>query len=229
MMSRIQQALLQIQNRIREDEKMYHREPFSVSLLAVSKKQSIEKIREALSAGQKAFAENYLQESLEKMTVLANEDIEWHFIGSIQSNKTAKIAEHFSWVHAVCNFKIAKRLSDQRPSHLPSLNICIEVNSSGENTKSGIDAEHVFELATYCQTLPNVKLRGLMTIPAFKNTVEEQRAELQKLRVVFDDLNAKGFKLDTLSMGMSNDMQAAIAEGATIVRIGTAIFGERES
>jgi pyridoxal phosphate enzyme (YggS family) len=223
----IQQNIQTIKNKIREWETRYQRIPGSVSLLAVSKKQPLEKIREAIRAGQRAFGENYLQESLEKISELANENIEWHFIGPIQRNKTKKIAEHFAWVHTVSEVNVAKRLSEQRPSHLPPLNICLQVNTSFEITKSGIDPEQVLSLAEYCKTLPQLTLRGLMTIPAHKNSFAEQCAELHKLRVIYDELNERGFKLDTLSMGMSDDMEAAIAEGATLLRIGTAIFGER--
>ncbi len=227
-MSDIQNNIQEIKKHIREWEIAYGRKPSSVSLLAVSKTHPAEKIRDAIRAGQVAFGENYLQESLEKIALLADENVEWHFIGPIQSNKTKKIAEHFAWVQTVSDMNIAKRLSEQRPSHLPPLNICLQVNTSLEITKSGIDPNDVISLADYCITLPNLKLRGLMTIPAFKNTFEEQRAELKKLRLIYDMLNERGFKLDTLSMGMSHDIEAAIAEGATMVRVGTAIFGERE-
>lgn len=227
-MNEISSHLEKIRKQINECEARYHRKPSSVSLLAVSKKQPLEKIQKAIQAGQMAFGENYLQESLEKIAALKNyENIEWHFIGPIQSNKTKKIAEHFAWAHTISDSKIAKRLNDQRPSHLPPLNICIQVNSSRETTKSGTEPEDVFSLAEYCLTLPNLKLRGLMTIPAYKKTFDEKRIELQKLRNIYEDLNNRGFNLDTLSMGMSDDLEAAIAEGATLLRIGTAIFGER--
>lgn len=226
-MNTIQLNIQQIKNDIRECEIRYHRQPSSVSLLAVSKNQSIEKIREAIDAGQIAFGENYLQESLEKIAALGNEKIEWHFIGSIQQNKTKKIAENFAWVHSISDMKIAKRLNEQRPAHLPPLNICLQVNNSFEDTKSGIDPEFVLALAKYCDALPNLKLRGLMSIPAAKNTFDEQRIQFRNLRLLFDNLIENGFKIDTLSMGMSSDFEAAIAEGSTIVRIGTAIFGKR--
>jgi len=226
-MNNIQHAIQTIQKQIRDDAIRYHREPSSVSLLAVSKKQPIEKIQEAICAGQVAFGENYLQEALGKIAALSNEQIEWHFIGPIQGNKTKKIAEYFAWAHTISDIKIAKRLNDQRPAHLPPLNICIQVNSSSEKTKSGIEPDNILSLAEYCTILPRLTLRGLMTIPAPKNTFDEQRAEFHKLRLIYDQLNQAGFKLDTLSMGMSNDREAAIAEGATFVRIGTAIFGER--
>jgi len=226
-MNNIQNNIQKIKKQIAECEARYQRKPFSVSLLAVSKTQPVEKILAAVQAGQIAFGENYLQESLEKITALANENIEWHFIGSIQRNKTKKIAEHFAWVHTIDDIKIAKRLNEQRPSHLPPLNICLQINSSFEATKSGTDPQNILSLAKDCTLLPRLKLRGLMTIPAPKKTFAEQRAELHKLRLIYEMLNTHGFGLDTLSMGMSDDMEAAIAEGATMVRIGTAIFGKR--
>ena len=223
----IQQNIQHIQQRIRSLELKYERPPHSVALLAVTKKQSIENIQDAIYAGQTEFGENYLQEALEKIEVFTDQNITWHFIGAIQSNKTQKIAAHFDWVHTVCDTKIATRLNDQRPAHLPPLNICLQINVSDEKTKSGIRAEDALSLAQYCLTLPRVKLRGLMTIPMHHNTLAEQRAELRKLCALFDTLTQDGLKLDTLSMGMSDDLEAAIAEGATMVRIGTAIFGER--
>lgn len=221
--------LLEIKQQILDDEILFARKPHSVSLLAVSKGQTIEKIKQAISAGQVAFGENHLQEALPKIMACAEKTIEWHFIGLIQRNKTKKIAEHFNWVHSVTDQHIAKRLNEQRPSHLPPLNICIQVNVSDKTHKLGIPINEVEELANYCATLPQLQLRGLMTIPFPKNTFEEQRAEFAKLSVLFHQLNKKNFQLDTLSMGMSNDMKAAIAEGATIVRIGTAIFGRRDA
>lgn len=203
------------------------RQPHSVFLLAVSKGQPIEKIQQAVAAGQVAFGENYLQEALPKIIALADKKLEWHFIGIIQTNKTKKIADYFSWVHSLSDTQSAQRLNEQRASHLPPLNICLQVNTSQEPTKSGVQNKEVFPLAEYCASLPRLRLRGLMTIAAPKKQFSAQRSEFHRLRVLYDKLNARGFKLDTLSMGMSNDMQAAIAEGATIVRIGTAIFGER--
>ena len=226
-MTNIAKNISLLKKQIIECEMCYHRKPNSVFLLAVSKTQSIEKIRQAIAAGQRAFGENYLQESLKKMTALADENVEWHFIGVMQSNKTRKIAEHFAWVHTVSDKKIAQRLNDQRPPHLPPLNICLQINTSHEVNKSGIDEADGLQLAEYCNQLPHLKLRGLMSIPAFKNNFTEQCEQFSKLAAVFNRCNERGFKLDTLSMGMSHDMEAAIAEGATIVRIGTAIFGER--
>lgn len=221
------QNLLSIKKQIHDYEKRYHREPDSVFLLAVSKKQPVEKIQRAIEGGQRAFGENYLQEALDKITKIADSQIEWHFIGSIQSNKTKKIAEHFNWVHSVSEKKIAQRLNDQRPDYLPPLNICLEVNVSLESSKSGVMITDVLALAEFCASLPQLKLRGLMTIPKPNTHLDAQRAEFHKLKLLFDELNSKNFKLDTLSMGMSDDMQAAIAEGSTMVRIGTAIFGAR--
>ena len=203
-----------------------------VCLLAVSKTFGPDAVLEASQAGQQAFGENYLQEALDKMAAL-NElapglTLEWHFIGPIQSNKTRPIAEHFDWVHAVDREKIAQRLSAQRPSHLPPLNICLQVNISGEASKSGVAPEDVLSLAKAVAALPNLRLRGLMAIPEPADDFDAQRKPFAALRNLFEQLKAAGLPVDTLSMGMSSDMQAAIAEGATLVRIGTAIFGERK-
>jgi len=226
-MTNIQQNIIDINHKIRTYEVRYKRQPNSVALLASSKKQSIDDIRQAILAGVTVFGENYLQEALEKIVALADENVEWHFIGSIQSNKTKKIAEHFSWVDSVNNITIAKRLNDQRPHHLPPLNICLEVNVSGEKSKSGTTLDEILPLAEFCLAQPRLKLRGLMAIPARKTTFAEQRTELHKLRTMYDMLCQGGYNLDILSMGMSDDLEAAIAEGATVVRIGTAIFGHR--
>lgn len=225
-MTAIAAALNNVLLEIRTAEKTFHRPPCSVRLLAVSKGQSVENISIAFLAGQTAFGESYLQEALKKIPLLHN--AEWHFIGPIQSNKTRKIAEHFSWVHSVAEQKIAKRLSDQRPPHLPPLNICLAVNISEEPSKSGILPCQAKDLAAYCAALPSLRLRGLMAIPAPHPAFAEQSAEFHKLRLLFDELCKEKIILDTLSMGMSHDFNAAISEGATIVRIGTAIFGERQ-
>jgi pyridoxal phosphate enzyme (YggS family) len=228
IMTDIQKNLIEIEAYIDQFEKKYHRIPNSVTLLAASKKQSLEKIQQAINAGQTIFGENYLQEALPKIDFFKHQNLEWHFIGPIQSNKTKKIAEHFSWVHSVDSIKIAKRLNDQRPPHLPPLNICLEVNISGEPTKSGISScAEITSLAEYCLSLPQIKLRGLMAIPAATPDFENQREELHRLKLIFDDLLTKKIPLDTLSMGMSDDLEAAIAEGSTLVRIGTRIFGTR--
>ena len=204
-----------------------NRQTEDVQLLAVSKHHSADAIREAYAAGQRAFGENYVQEMLEKSQQLAELDIEWHFIGPLQSNKTKDVAMTASWVHTVDRLKIARRLSEQRPTHLPPLNICLQVNVNQEASKSGIALDAVNELVETVDQLPNLKLRGLMAIPESTTEVNKQRANFALLANAQAVLNDAGFSLDTLSMGMSGDMDAAIAEGATIVRIGTAIFGNR--
>ncbi len=199
-----------------------------VKLLAVSKTFAPEALREAYRAGQQCFAESYVQEALDKIAALKDLAIEWHYIGPIQSNKTRAIAENFSWVHSVDRLKIAERLSEQRPTHLPSLQLCLQVNISQESSKSGVALEEVVALAQAISKLPNLKLRGLMAVPLQTEDVVAQRLPFAQLRKLRDQLNQQGLQLDTLSMGMSHDFAAAIAEGATIVRIGTAIFGERD-
>lgn len=216
-----------LQQRITRYEAQYHRQPGTVKLLAASKNQPAEKILQAYDAGLRAFGENYVKEALEKMLHLQDKEIEWHFIGPIQSNKTRKIAEHFDWTQSVDNLKIAKRLNEQRPAHLPPLNICIEVNISAEATKSGTTPENVLTLAQECLALPRLNLRGLMVIPEFSDNITEQRQTFRKLYQLWQSLREQGINVDTLSMGMSHDFEAAIAEGATMVRIGTAIFGNR--
>jgi len=223
----IKNNLARLNNLVINFEKKYHRSFKSVKILAASKSQSIEKIIEAYHAGQRIFGENYLQEALVKMAALTDKQIEWHFIGPIQSNKTRKIAENFAWVQSVENAKIAKRLNDQRPIHLPPLNICIEVNVSAEKSKSGADINEVMSLITYCQSLPRLVLRGLMAIPAPSKQFENQCHEFHKLSFLWTSLQKNGLILDTLSMGMSADFEAAIAEGSTMIRIGTMLFGER--
>lgn len=208
------------------------RNPQTVTLLAVSKTFGPEAVIEAADAGQRAFGENYLQEALDKMASIraSRPDLllEWHFIGPIQSNKTRPIAEHFDWVHSVDREKIAQRLSEQRPAHLPPLNICLQVNISGEESKSGVAPEQLGPLANTVSMLPRLALRGLMAIPEAAEDMDRQHAPLRRLRQLCDSLREQGLALDTLSMGMSADLEAAIAEGATIVRIGTAIFGKRD-
>jgi pyridoxal phosphate enzyme (YggS family) len=207
------------------------RAPQSVALLAVSKMFPPQAVIEAADACQHAFGENYLQEALDKIAAvrLMRPDLmlEWHFIGPVQSNKTRSVAEHFDWVHAVDREKIAQRLSDQRPPDMPPLNICLQVNVSGEASKSGVSPAELPALAQAIAKLPRLKLRGLMAIPEPAQTVEAQRQPFAQLRLLQQQLLAEGIHTDTLSMGMSSDMAAAIAEGATIVRVGTAIFGER--
>ena len=198
-----------------------------VQLLAVSKAQLADKLREAYQAGQKAFGENYVQEALNKQQELSDLPIEWHFIGPIQSNKTQLIAQHFDWVHSVNRLKIAERLSSARLASLPPLNVCIQINSSAESTKSGVNLTETIALANAINTLPNLKLRGLMAIPAPVKDFDAQRAQFKIVRDAFETLQQQGFALDTLSIGMSEDYVAAIHEGATIVRIGSALFGAR--
>ena len=202
-----------------------------VQLLAVSKTFPAEFVLEAMAAGQRAFGENYVQEGVEKIAAVARAQpeapVEWHFIGPIQSNKTRPIATSFAWVHTVERLKIAQRLSEQRPPEMGPLNICLQVNISGEATKSGATPAELPELARQVALLPNLRLRGLMAIPEPQTDPALQRAAFAKLRVLAESLRAGGLKIDTLSMGMSADMEAAIAEGATIVRVGSAIFGER--
>ena len=203
------------------------RSPAEVRLLAVSKTFPAAAVREAYRAGQAAFGENYLQEALDKISALRELPLEWHFIGPIQSNKTRAIAENFAWVHSVDRLKVAERLSAQRPAHLPPLNVCLQVNVSGEASKSGVAPADVAQLAGAVRQLPRLCLRGLMAIPAPASDEAAQRAPFRQLRVLLEQLNREGMLLDTLSMGMSHDYPAAIREGATIVRIGTAIFGGR--
>jgi PLP dependent protein len=198
-----------------------------VDLLAVSKTFAAGALREAYQAGQRSFAESYVQEALEKIAALRDLPIEWHYIGPIQSNKTRAIAENFAWVHSVDRLKIAERLSEQRPAHLPPLQVCLQVNVSMEASKSGVVPDELGTLAHAIAKLPNLKLRGLMAVPAPSDDIAAQRLPFAQLRKLRDQLNRQGLQLDTLSMGMSHDFSAAIAEGATIVRIGTAIFGDR--
>jgi len=223
-MSTIANNIAKVAARIREAAQAVARNPGEVHLLAVSKTQSAEAIRQASDAGLRDFGENYLQEALQKQTELAELPLTWHFIGPIQSNKTKQIAEHFDWVHSVDRLKIAQRLSDQRPESLPALNICLQVNVSGEASKSGCEPQAVSELAHAIAALPRLRLRGLMAIPEPTEDPAEQRAAFARLRQLQNELD---LGLDTLSMGMSHDMEAAIAEGATWVRIGTALFGAR--
>ncbi len=224
----ISDNLQTIGKRISAAEQRFQRESGSVELLAVSKKHPVSAIREALASGQTLFGESYAQEMVEKAAELASSGIEWHFIGPIQSNKTHLIAETASWVHSVDRLKIARRLSEQKPADAPDINICLQVNISGEASKSGIQPEDLPELAAQVMELPGVRLRGLMAIPAPEDDFDQQRTVFAKVRELQESLIAQGFALDTLSMGMTDDMEAAIAEGATIVRIGTAIFGIRQ-
>lgn len=225
----IAEQLERVRTRVRDAALVCGRDPHTITLLAVSKTQSAATVQAAAQAGQLDFGENYLQEARDKQIALASPALVWHFIGPIQSNKTRAIAAHFAWVHSVDRLKIAQRLSEQRPEHAPLLNICIEVNVSGEASKSGVTPDKLAELASQIVSLPRLKLRGLMAIPAPTGDVQQQRHAFVRVRQLFEMLNQQGLGLDTLSMGMSGDLEAAIAEGATIVRVGTAIFGARPS
>lgn len=202
-----------------------------VALIAVSKKQPASAIRALFLAGQPTFGESYLQEALDKQRELSELAIEWHFIGPIQSNKTRSIAEHFAWVHSVDRFKIAQRLSEQRPDYLPALNVCLQVNIDGEASKSGVAPEQLAELADQIAGLPRLTLRGLMAIPAAHRDYGSQLNAFARVRALYEHYQAQGRceTLDTLSMGMSGDLEAAIAAGATMVRVGTDLFGKRET
>jgi pyridoxal phosphate enzyme (YggS family) len=199
----------------------------SVSLLAVSKTWGADAVRAAHAAGQTAFGENYIQEAVDKIMALQDLPLEWHCIGPIQSNKTRLVAEHFDWVHSIDRLKIAQRLSEQRPAHLPPLQVCIQVNVDGGETKSGVSPQDLPALAQALAALPNMRLRGLMTIPEPAESEAAARAVHRQARLLLESLIAQGLALDTLSMGMSADMAPAIAEGSTLVRVGTAIFGRR--
>jgi len=230
-MSAIPQNLQAVRQQIATAARDGGRDAREIALLAVSKTFGADAVIAAAAAGQRAFGENYLQEALDKIAVLRatrpDLALEWHFIGPIQSNKTRAIAEQFDWVHTVEREKIAQRLSAQRPVDLPPLNLCLQVNISGEATKSGVLPSEAGALAHAIAAMPRVRLRGLMAIPAPQPDVQKQRAAFAQLRMLQQQLCAQGLPLDTLSMGMSDDMPAAIAEGATIVRIGSAIFGNR--
>jgi pyridoxal phosphate enzyme (YggS family) len=226
-MASIAENICTVRNLIAKAESACDRSPNSVVLLAVSKTQTPEKLCEAYVAGQREFGENYVQEALEKMQALALPELIWHFIGPIQSNKTAEIASHFDWVHSVGRLKIAQRLSKQRPSDRPALNVCVQVNLSQEESKSGVALEEAAQLCEQIVALPGLCLRGLMAIPAPSTDYDAQRAVFRPLTTLFKHLSARFPTMDTLSIGMSDDYAAAIAEGATIVRIGSAIFGAR--
>jgi pyridoxal phosphate enzyme (YggS family) len=204
------------------------RDPASITLIAVSKTQSAESVRSAATAGVTDFGENYVQEALDKMDRLPDIAAHWHFIGGLQSNKTRSVAERFDWIHSVDRLAIARRLSEQRPFHAPPLNVCLQVALVPEPTKGGLDASAVPELARRCAELPGLRLRGLMCVPPPAADPAAQRAVFARLRRLLEELNSAGLDLDTLSMGMSGDFESAIAEGATHVRIGTAIFGARQ-
>ncbi len=201
----------------------------NVSLLAVSKAQTAEKIREAYLAGQQSFGENYCQEAINKQTLLEDCNIDWHFIGPIQSNKTLLIAQHFNWVHSIDRIKVAHRLASARPTNMLPLNVCIQINSSQEASKSGATTQEIEQLASTITQLPMLKLRGIMSIPTPTSDIAIQHSQFKTVHDTFEQLKQHGFDVDTLSIGMSNDYVAAIQEGATIVRIGSAIFGTRQN
>jgi PLP dependent protein len=226
-MSAIATNLQAVRERIAKAARAAGRDLAEITLLAVSKTKPLADILCAADAGQTAFGENYAQEGVDKMNVAVDRALDWHFIGPLQSNKTRLIAEHYSWVHSIERLKIAQRLSSQRPSHLPALQVCVQVNVSGEASKSGCAPDQALALCQAVSSLPGLRLRGLMTIPEAVDDPSAQRLPFQQLRELSESIRAAGVPLDTLSMGMSHDLEAAIAEGATIVRIGTAIFGER--
>lgn len=226
-MTTLEQNWRQVLARLQDAASRYGR-PTPI-LLAVSKTHPAAAIRTLFNLGQRAFGESYWQEAQGKLAELADLPIDWHFIGPLQSNKTRPIAEHFHWVHGVDRIKIARRLSEQRPAHLPPLNICLQVNLDGEASKSGVAPEEVLPLAQAVKALPNLKLRGLMCIPEPRKDFKQQRAAFARMAELLRLLKGAGIGgLDTLSMGMSDDMEAAVAEGSTIVRVGTAIFGARK-
>ena len=226
-MQNIENNLARIKQQIEQAATDFDRKTSNISLLAVSKRKPASDLRSAYNCGQRDFGENFLQEAQQKMRELADLDIVWHFIGPVQSNKTKALAESFDWVHCVDRVKIAQRLSNQRPESMPPLNICIQVNIDLEASKSGVAPNDITALAESIRHLPKIKLRGLMAIPAQHSDFESQREPFARLKQALHDLQQHGLDCDTLSMGMSHDMQAAIAEGSTLVRIGTAIFGER--
>jgi pyridoxal phosphate enzyme (YggS family) len=226
-MATIATALQAVHARIALAARAARRDVRTVKLLAVSKTWPADAIRAAYDAGQRAFGESYVREALQKINALHDLAIEWHFIGPIQSNKTRPVAEAFAWVHSVDRLKIAQRLADARPNELAPLNICLQVNISGEASKGGVDPAEAIPLAHALATLPRLRLRGLMAIPEPSENYALQRSRFSQLRVLLERMNQEGLQLDTLSMGMSHDLEAAIEEGATIVRVGSAIFGTR--
>jgi len=227
IMSTIESNLQAVRGRIAAAAKAAGREPGEIALLAVSKTFAAGEVRAAYAAGQREFGENFVQEALQKIAALSVLPLVWHFIGPIQSNKTRAIAEHFDWVHSVARAKIALRLAEARPQALGPLDVCLQVNLSGESSKSGVAPDEVRSLAEAVRGLPRLRLRGLMAIPEPSDEIDLQRRRFGGLHLLLAQLNSAGFGLDTLSMGMSQDLEAAVMEGATIVRVGTAIFGER--
>jgi pyridoxal phosphate enzyme (YggS family) len=230
-MPNIENNITAVQRRLQQAARDAGRSPEDVLLLAVSKTRTSAQVRRAVDAGVQSFGENYLQEAADKIDQLQDCNLDWHFIGPLQSNKTRQAAEHFDWVHSVDRMKIAQRLSDQRPENKPLLNICLQINLDNEVSKSGYSPEQALQSASAIAQLPNLRLRGLMAIPRARPDIEDQRRAFARLRALQDQINSlldNSQKLDTLSMGMSADMEAAICEGATIVRVGTDIFGPRD-
>lgn len=227
-MSEITNKLNQIRERIKAAELQYQRIPGSVKLVAVTKQQPIAVIQEAIDAGQTCFAENYVQEALSKIEHFIDDNIEWHFIGPVQSNKTKLIAEHFQCVQSIDRLKIAERLNHQRPFYLPPLQVCVQVNIDNDPVKSGIDVDEINTFVEAITQLPRLQLRGLMTILTQYSDAERIMASYKQLRKIFEDLQQQYSNIDTLSMGMSADFELAIACGSTCVRVGSAIFGERQ-
>jgi hypothetical protein len=227
MSTSVSANLAQVRKRIELAVLAAGRPADEVTLLAVSKTMPAQAVREAYNAGQLAFGENYIQEGVDKIASLADLPLVWHCIGPIQSNKTKLVAENFAWVHSIDRLKIAERLSAQRPAHLPALQICLQVNVDGGSNKSGVTPTDLLALAQAVAQLPNLQLRGIMTIPEPAENEAAARSVHRQAKALFDSLNAAGLKLDTLSMGMTGDLEAAIAEGSTCVRVGTAIFGHR--
>jgi len=227
-MPSISENISKVRAQLADAAREYDRNENDITLLAVSKKQSVAKLQEAYAAGQREFGENYVQEALEKIAELKMPGLVWHFIGPIQSNKTAQIAANFDWVHSIDRLKIAQRLSAQRASAMGRLKVCVQVNLSNETTKSGVLLDQAAELCHQVNALPHLELRGLMAIPAPSDTFAEQRRIFEDISILFSELQKTYPQLDTLSIGMSADFAAAIAQGSTMVRIGTAIFGARD-
>lgn len=229
-MPTIQENITAVQKRLQQAASDAGRNPAEIQLLAVSKTRNIAQISQAITSGIFCFGENYLQEAMDKIDQLDDSKLDWHFIGPLQSNKTRQAAENFAWVHTVDRVKIAQRLSAQRPDDMPALNICIQINIDNEASKSGFNQDQAVEVAATIAQLPKLKLRGLMAIPKPRTVYKEQRQAFAQLRVLMEQINStldNCHKLDTLSMGMSADLEAAVAEGATLVRVGTDIFGAR--
>ena len=227
-MGKIKKNILEVKKNISKTLLDFNRAEDSVTLMAVSKKQSTESIREAYQAGQKDFGENYLQESISKIQELRDLEIVWHYIGSIQSNKSKLVAENYDWIHSVAKIATLKKINNYRDSVKEKINICIQVNIDSEETKSGIHVSEVEDFIKECSSMSQINIRGLMAIPKFQKDSDLKNVAFSKIKSLFDDLVLKGYKLDTLSIGMSGDYEEAIGSGSTIVRIGTAIFGERE-